>query len=69
MKKYILRNDTVTDENGQQHTVYGIDIPSQNISIPDIFCNRLRAENFVNTCNNLDLSPIHIFDVIEDTIA
>lgn len=68
MNKYILRNDTVTDENGHQYTAYGVDVPTEQISIPDIFCDRTRAENFVNTCNKLDLSPIHIFDAIEDAI-
>ena len=68
VKKYILRTDEVHDEENHPHTVYGVDVPTEGISIPDIFCDRARAENFVNTCNKLDLSPLHIFDVVEDVL-
>lgn len=68
MKNYLLRTDEVIDEENNTHTVYGVDVPTEHISIPDIFCDRARAEKFVDTCNTLDLSPIHIFDVIEDVV-
>lgn len=68
MKTYQLRRDTMLDENGVSHTVYGIELPSENISVSDIFCDREEAEIFVKTCNDLDLSPIHLHDVIQDVL-
>lgn len=65
---YKLRTDTVRSELGQPVTVYGIEAPLHNISIPDIFTSKLAAEEFVNLCNRLDLSPEHIYEVIDDLL-
>lgn len=69
VEKYILRSSEVVDEEEHTHTVYGIDVPTEHISIPDIFTDRATAVKFVNTCNELELSTIHIYDVIEDVLA
>ena len=68
MEKYVLRTDKVIDEENVTHTVYGVDVPSENISIPDIFCDLACAEKFVETCNKLELSPLHLRDVIDDIL-
>ncbi len=68
MSKYTLRSDTVFDEQGVSHTVYGIELPSENIAVKDIFCKQKEAESFIKLCNDLDLSPLHFHDVIDDIL-
>ena len=68
MKTYQLRSDTILDDKGISHTVYGVDLPSENISIKDVFCNRKEAETFIKLCNDLDLSPLHLQDVLQDIL-
>lgn len=68
MKTYRLRSDTTIDEYGKSRTVYGIELPDVNISIKDVFCRREEAETFIEKCNRLDLSPIHLYDVIDDSL-
>lgn len=68
MKTYRLRSDTTIDEYGKSRTVYGIELPDVNISIKDVFCKREEAETFIEKCNRLDLSPIHLYDVIDDSL-
>ena len=68
MNPYKLRCDTILDENGISHTVYGIDCPYAHISIKDVFCIKSEAEEFINKCNTLDLSPLHLQDVIQDLL-
>lgn len=68
VERYILREDKLLDENGQEYISFGIDYPEERISIPDIFLERAKAEIFVKTCNDLDLSPIHLQDVIQDVL-
>ena len=65
---YKLRTDTVRSELGQPVTVYGLESPSLNISIPDIFTSKPSAEEFVILCNRLDLSPEHIYEVVDDIL-
>ena len=36
--------------------------------IPDVFLDKNEAERFVKVCNDLNLAPIHLHDVIEDAI-
>ncbi len=37
--------------------------------IPDVFFEYERAEKFVNLCNSLKISPIHLLDLIEDEFS
>lgn len=64
---YKLRTDTVRSELGQPVTVYGITLDG-SLSIPDIFTSRPAAEEFIKLCNRLELSPIHIYEVIDDLL-
>lgn len=68
MKKYQLRTDENVDEENITHTVYGIELPSEGISVKDVFCNRKEAESFIKLCNDLDLSPLHLHDVVQDAL-
>lgn len=64
---YKLREDTIYDELGKPHTVYGITLDG-SLSIPDIFTSRPAAEEFIKLCNRLELSPLHIYEVIDDLL-
>ncbi len=70
---YRLNETTVTDEDGEMYTVYGIDAvdESGNIleSFPDIFFDLTKAEEFIDSCNICELHLIHLADVVEDVIS
>ena len=70
---YRLNETTITDENGEKYTVYGIDAVNDNGYIleshTDIFFDRLKAEEFVSLCNECELELIHLPDVVEDAIT
>lgn len=68
MDKYILRSDTVFDEQGTRHTVYGVNVPTEQISVADVFYHKAEAKDFIRKCNELDLSPLHLPDVIDDIL-
>ena len=64
---YVINQSTITDENGQQHTTYGISY--NDTTVKDISINKAKVENLISLCNKLDLSPIHIYDVIDDFLV
>ena len=70
---YRLREDTVYDEEEKSHLVYGIELANERGEIeacfPDLFCDRQKAKEFVSLCNQNQLSPIHLLDVIEDLLG
>lgn len=69
---YKLREDTLIDEDGNHHTVYGIDAYDAiglAGSFEDIFFDKQYAEAFIKSCNVLGLSLIHLKDVIEDELT
>lgn len=66
---YNLRTDNVTDENGQNISVYGITVLKIEESIPNIFSDESEAKNFVSLCNREKLEPIHLHSVIEDLMV
>ena len=68
MKPYQLRCDTILDDTGKSHIGYGIGHTSGDISVKDIFCNKKEAEAFIKLCNDFDLSPLHLHDVIQDVL-
>ena len=65
---YKIKEKLVTNDNNQTYTSFGIEYPEENLYIPDIFSDRKCAEDFIALCNRLDLSPVHIFDVLEDIL-
>ena len=65
--RYSVHSDTVLDEQNHPHTVYGLNILGAE-PIPDIFTDQAEAEKLSSLCNRLDLSPIHIWEVIEDIL-
>ena len=69
--EYRVRADIVHDEEEQAHTVYGIDLlvdGKVTRSVPDVFFEAKKADEFVHLCNTLELSPLHLDDVVEDAL-
>ncbi len=70
--KYTLKTDKIHSEENKLFLVYGIiaaDSEKQVISsIADIFCDKIKAERFINLCNSRQLSVIHLNDVINDML-
>ncbi len=71
---YKLRIDNIVSEEGSEFTVYGMDVINLDtggveISIPDIFFEKRRAEEFIDLCNKEELMIVHLWDVIEDMIS
>jgi hypothetical protein len=68
----LIRGVTFDEENAP-HTVWGIAFFDasgvEKGRIEDVFVDRKRAERLVRSCNECELSPIHLFDVVEDALA
>ena len=64
--KYILIKGTYLIE-GESHIGYGIGYTENSaLSFEDLTLNPIAVEKLVKLCNELDLSPIHLKDVVED---
>jgi len=62
--KYCLKEHTSGND-----TSYGIEILENGTAvqfIPDVFAEKSHAENLVRMCNENDVDPVHIGDVISD---
>ena len=62
--------------NGVLYTTYGIayadfsdGVPVILETIPDLSTNKERVRQLVKLCTKLQLSPIHLHDVIDDFLA
>lgn len=70
---YNVNARTVRDEEGKPHAMFGIDAVSEDgivqNSVIDAFGNHEEAEALANKCTELELSPIHLQDVIEDALV
>ncbi len=70
---YNVNARTVRDEEGKPHAMFGIDAVSEDgivlNSIVDAFGSYEEAEELANKCTELELSPIHLQDVIEDALV
>ena len=69
--KYRILKERICVE-GITHDAYGIEVVekgSVSFVIHDVFLEKDKAEEFVESCNCLKLSAVHIYDVIEDALA
>ncbi len=67
-----LQTDHMTDDEGYSYVGYGIavfDGEKELFSVPDISTVRQDVENFVNLCNTLGVSEVHIMELVEDLVA
>ena len=70
--EYRVRTDIVYDEDKLPRTVYGVELLTNGEvkrSVPDVFFERQKAEQFVCACNTLHLRPRHLDEVVEDAIT
>ena len=71
--RYIMREDTVESEEGEWLTVYGIEAIEEESgqvmdSIPDMFFDKIKAEQFIKICNDEKLELVHLRDVVDDVL-
>ena len=68
-----VREDFISDVHKNTVPVYGVDAFDEAgrvvKSIPDIFFEKEKAESFVALCNSSNLQPIHLADVVADTLT
>lgn len=74
-EQYILIESSFLT-NGVRHTTYGIAYADSSDgtpvileAIPDLSTNKERVRQLVKLCTKLQLSPIHLRDVIDDFLA
>ena len=73
MMTYQLLTETIDIGDGMARITYGIVAVTENgkaiTSIRDISCDRGKAQAFVDLCNTLGLSLLHIDDAVDDFLA
>ena len=60
---YILTSKIIEIE-GKTAVTFGISCGT--VSIDDVSTDRVEMVNFIDKCNRLELSPTHLFEVVED---
>lgn len=72
MVLYKVFEETVTDFENKTHIVFGIAAFNQKgekiADIHDIFTDKYKAESFVQKLNRLEVSVIHIYEIIDDVL-
>lgn len=66
---YQLRTDVLCDEEGNVHTVYGVDVYYHVRSVPDLFTDKNRALDCIALWNREQPDPVHFDDVIADALS
>ena len=64
---YTINESKVTNEENEIILSYGISFGEKQIK--DISVNKTKIETLVSLCNQNNLSPIHIYDVIDDFLV
>ena len=64
---YFLTKDKVYVE-GKEYTVYGMRYDDELV-VGDLSTDLDKVKELVRKCNEYQLEPIHMFDVIDDFIA
>ncbi len=57
------------DETIGDYITYGIEITDGNRIISDVSCNKEKANNIVNLINKYQVSPVHLYEVIENLLS
>lgn len=73
MKKYRMVEEALTDPELGSYTTYGIRAEGpleddSDVQISDVSLSKQVVEELVERCNRLELDPIHLRDVVEDTV-
>ena len=62
-----INESKVTNEENE--IILSYDISFGEKQIKDISVNKTKIETLINLCNQNNLSPIHIYDVIDDFLV
>jgi len=62
-----INQATIIDEDGNSIKTYGI--TCENRVIKDISTDKKKVESLIKLCNENNLSPIHLDDVIDDFLV
>ncbi len=57
------------DENIGNYITYGIEITEGNKIIDDVSCDKEKANKIIKLLNKHQVSPIHIYEIIENLIS
>lgn len=70
MDFYFINEERIFEPDTGQRKSFGISYVynGQSIIIPDIFTNKKDAEEVVEKFNRLDVSVVHIMDILEDLL-
>jgi len=72
MYHYVLRCDRLFSEDIGSYVAYGLDVLDEThtciSTIRDITTDKAALAHLVELCNSLQLSPVHIHDVVEDFV-
>ena len=76
MYSYSYVKENFNDEEVGEYSAYGVRISridseecEQVRYISNVFIDEQDAKKFVEACNRLQLSPVHIDDVVQDALA
>ncbi len=69
MQIYKLLEGEYVNEDVGTYTSYGIVCEKEGVTIPDVSPNKESMEQFVETINKLELSPIHIHEAVQDFLG
>lgn len=64
---YTINESKITNEENETILSYGISFGKTHIK--DISVNKSKIKTLVNLCNKNNLSPIHIYDVVDDFLV
>lgn len=70
-QKYILIKSSYTLEDAE-HTTYGIALAEGSHlieSVNGLSCDKQKVERLAELCTQLELSPEHLSDIVEDFLA
>lgn len=59
-------NLIVDVEENLTHGIRASNESGESVKIPDISANKSEVEKLVSLCNELQLDPIHLEDIVED---
>ena len=71
MYKYIIVEEQLEHPDIGTYTSYGIKAEKGNdelIFVSDVSVDRVFVENLARCCTDLQLDPVHLFNVVEDAI-
>lgn len=64
---YQINESTLITEEGERFKTYGVSYDA--VVIRDVSINKSKVLSLINKCNTYKLSPVHIYDIIDDFLV